>query len=67
MKKNTLFVIASLLILVSLFLIVFGFQNDSRWVWLAGLIVIAIAMGLSLTTRWVEDSIQKGNEQDESQ
>jgi hypothetical protein len=67
MKKNTLFVIASLLILVSLFLIVFGFQNDSRWVWLAGLIVIAIAMGLSLTTRWVEDSIHKGNEQDESQ
>lgn len=54
MKKNTLFMIASVLILVALVLIVWGFNNETALLWQAGLGVITLAMLLSLGSRWIE-------------
>lgn len=54
MREETLYVIASLLILAGLVLIVVGFQGTPL-LWQAGLAVVAAAMLVSLATRWAKD------------
>jgi drug/metabolite transporter superfamily protein YnfA len=66
MTKNKLYVVASLLIIASLFLIVFGFQSDTRWVWLTGLGAITLAMLISLVTRWIEEEKEPNKDSEES-
>ena len=52
MTKRTLGITASILILVALALIVAGLANERPVVWGLGLLVVAIAMIMSLATRW---------------
>lgn len=52
MTKRTLRIAASVLILVALVLIVAGLANEQPVVWGLGLIAVAIAMAMSLATRW---------------
>jgi lysylphosphatidylglycerol synthetase-like protein (DUF2156 family) len=66
MTKNKLYVVASLLIVASLFLIVFGFQTDTRSVWLIGLAAITLAMLISLLTRWIEEEKEPNKDSEES-
>jgi len=54
MTKNRLYLIATALILIALALLVAGLGTDSTLLWGAGLVVIAIAMLLSLTSRWAQ-------------
>ena len=55
MSRCTLYLLATVLILVSLVLIVVGLQGTPV-LWVVGLAVVALAMGLSLAARWVPDS-----------
>lgn len=52
-RKRTLAITASILILVGLALVVTGLANERPVVWGVGLIAVAIAMAMSLATRWV--------------
>ena len=52
MTKRTLRIAASILIVVALTLIVVGLANEQAVVWGLGLIAVAIAMIMSLATRW---------------
>jgi hypothetical protein len=52
MTKRTLGIAASILIVVALALIVAGLANEQAVVWGLGLIAVAIAMIMSLATRW---------------
>lgn len=52
MTKRTLQIAASILIVVALALIVAGLANEQAVVWGLGLIAVAIAMIMSLATRW---------------
>lgn len=52
MTKRTLRIAASILIVVALALIVAGLANEQAVVWGLGLIAVAIAMIMSLATRW---------------
>ena len=54
MSRCTLYLLATVLILVSLVLIVVGLQG-APVLWVVGLAVVALAMGLSLVARWVPD------------
>ncbi len=54
MTKKRLYLIAAGLILTALALLVAGLGSDSAPLWGAGLVVIAIAMLLSLTSRWAK-------------
>ena len=54
MSRRTLYLLATVLILVSLVLIVVGLQG-APVLWVVGLAVVALAMGLSLVARWVPD------------
>ena len=54
MTKKRIYLIASVLILLSLVLIVIGLESQMAYVWGAGLGVITIAMLLSLSSRWVK-------------
>ena len=59
MQKNTIYLIASLLILLGLALIVWGLP-DTPLVWQAGLIAVTLAMILSLLTRWLGQEQEQG-------
>ena len=52
MTKRTLGIAASVLILVALALIVAGLTNELPVAWGLGLIAVALAMVMSLATRW---------------
>ncbi len=52
MTKRTLGIAASVLILVALALIVAGLANELPVAWGFGLIAVALAMVMSLATRW---------------
>lgn len=54
MTKKRLYLLVAGLVLTSLALIVIGLGNDSAPLWGGGLAVIALAMLLSLTSRWVQ-------------
>jgi hypothetical protein len=53
MTKKRLYLLVAGLILASLALIVIGLGNNSALIWGAGLVLIALAMMLSFTSRWV--------------
>lgn len=53
MTKKRLYLLVTGLILSALALIVVGLSNTSTFLWGSGLAVIALAMLLSLTSRWV--------------
>jgi hypothetical protein len=53
MSKRRLRIVASVLILVALVLLVVGLASDQGLVWGLGLGSVAIAMAMSLATRWV--------------
>lgn len=52
MTRRTLRIAASILIVVALALIVTGLAHGQAVVWGLGLIAVAIAMIMSLATRW---------------
>jgi hypothetical protein len=52
MTKRTLLIAASVLILVALALIVAGLASERPVVWGLGLVAVAVAMVMSLATRW---------------
>ena len=54
MHKQQIYLMASVLILVSLILIVVGLGSQMIVVWGAGLVVITAAMLLSLSSRWAK-------------
>ena len=53
MTKRALQITASVLILVALALIVIGLADRQPVMWGLGLLAVAIAMLMSLATRWV--------------
>ncbi len=54
MTKKRLYLLVAGLILLALALIVVGLGNASTLLWGSGLAAITLAMGLSLTSRWVD-------------
>ena len=54
MSKKQIYLLASVLILISLALIVIGLRSQTALVWGAGFVVITAAMLLSLSTHWVK-------------
>ena len=63
MTRNHLYIAASLLSLVALALIVVGLPNRSPW-WQIGLGLVALAMLISLATRWMPEDEEKSGKQD---
>ncbi len=51
MNKETLYIVASLLIVAGLILIVWGLQQENV-LWQIGLGAVAVAMAVSFATRW---------------
>ena len=58
MTKQRLFLFAAILILAGLILIVTGLER-STFLWLSGLGLVAVAMLLSLLSRWISDTNSK--------
>jgi hypothetical protein len=54
LSKKRIYLLASVLILISLALIVVGLGSQTAGIWGAGLVVITTAMLLSLSSRWVK-------------
>jgi hypothetical protein len=52
MTKRTLQITASILILLALQFLVIGLANERPVVWGLGLAAVAVAMTMSLVTRW---------------
>lgn len=61
MTKQTLHIIASVLIIAGLALIVLGLQQENL-MWQAGLGAVALAMILSFATRWAPEETQDEQE-----
>lgn len=53
MKKHSLQIAATVLILVALVLLVAGLASERSSVWGLGLVAVGGAMAMSLATRWV--------------
>lgn len=54
MSKRSLQITASVLILGALGLLVAGLDSDAPMIWGAGLVAVALAMIISLATRWAK-------------
>ena len=61
MKVRVLLLASALLILASLALLVAGLQAETGWLWQAGLGTLALAMLLSLATRWARRREKEGS------
>ena len=53
MTKQSIRVVASVLVVVALIPLVVGLNSGMEWLWMAGLVLVAVAMALSFATRFI--------------